>query len=69
MVMEASRAEYLAKYSLKQQLDRRDNSTPGAEPSSSGASMYSLIVLLAILDSSVRLKLLWSFQWEVKVYE
>ncbi|KAL0534341.1 hypothetical protein IC582_028631 [Cucumis melo] len=37
MVMEASRAEYLAKYSLKQQLDRRDNSTSGAEPSSSGA--------------------------------
>ena len=41
MVMEASRAEYLAKYSLKQQLDRRDNSTSGAEPSSSGASMYT----------------------------
>ncbi|XP_038894332.1 OVARIAN TUMOR DOMAIN-containing deubiquitinating enzyme 6 isoform X1 [Benincasa hispida] len=37
MVMEASRAEYLARYSLKHQLDRRDNSTPGAEPSSSGA--------------------------------
>lgn len=38
MVMEASRTEYLAKYSSKQQLDRRDNSsTPGAEPSSSGA--------------------------------
>lgn len=38
MVMEASRAEYLADDSYKQQLGCRESSTSGAEPSSSGAS-------------------------------
>ncbi|KAG6678814.1 hypothetical protein I3843_14G098800 [Carya illinoinensis] len=38
MVMEASRAEYLAVDSYKQQLGRRESSTSSAEPSSSGAS-------------------------------
>ncbi|KAA8549906.1 hypothetical protein F0562_001590 [Nyssa sinensis] len=37
MVMEASRAEYLANDKFKQQLGRRESSTSGAEPSSSGA--------------------------------
>ncbi|CAH9072662.1 unnamed protein product [Cuscuta europaea] len=37
MVMEASRAEYLAKHKLKQQPGHRESSTSGAEPSSSGA--------------------------------
>ncbi|KAJ4845135.1 OVARIAN TUMOR DOMAIN-containing deubiquitinating enzyme 6 [Turnera subulata] len=37
MVMEASRAEYLANDRLKQQLSRKESSTSGAEPSSSGA--------------------------------
>ena len=40
MVMEASRAEYLADDSYKQQLGCRESSTSGAEPSSSGASEY-----------------------------
>ncbi|KAK2980207.1 hypothetical protein RJ640_007297 [Escallonia rubra] len=37
MVMEASRAEYIANEKFKQQLGPRDSSTSGAEPSSSGA--------------------------------
>ncbi|KAK9279971.1 hypothetical protein L1049_013655 [Liquidambar formosana] len=37
MVMEASRAEYLAEDKFKQQLGRRESSTSSAEPSSSGA--------------------------------
>ncbi|XP_072980188.1 OVARIAN TUMOR DOMAIN-containing deubiquitinating enzyme 6 [Typha angustifolia] len=37
MVMEASRAEYLAEEKSKQQLSFRESSTSGAEPSSSGA--------------------------------
>lgn len=37
MVIEASRAEYLAEDKLKQQLGSRESSTSGAEPSSSGA--------------------------------
>ncbi|XP_031259873.1 OVARIAN TUMOR DOMAIN-containing deubiquitinating enzyme 6-like [Pistacia vera] len=37
MVMEVSRAEYLANDKFKQQLARKDSSTSGAEPSSSGA--------------------------------
>ncbi|KAK3012711.1 hypothetical protein RJ639_009693 [Escallonia herrerae] len=37
MVMEASRAEYIANDKFKQQLGPRDSSTSGAEPSSSGA--------------------------------
>ncbi len=40
MVMEASRAEYLADDSYKQQLGHRESSTSSAEPSSSGASEY-----------------------------
>lgn len=40
MVMEASRAEYLADDMNKQQLGCRESSTSGAEPSSSGASEY-----------------------------
>lgn len=45
MVMVASRAEYLADDKFKQQLGHRESSTSaaGAEPSSSGASEYSLI--------------------------
>ncbi|XP_038989220.1 OVARIAN TUMOR DOMAIN-containing deubiquitinating enzyme 6-like isoform X2 [Phoenix dactylifera] len=38
MVMEASRAEYLAEEKMKQQLAFRESSTSGAEPSSSGAT-------------------------------
>lgn len=38
MVMEASRAEYLANDKLIQQLGHKESSTSGAEPSSSGAS-------------------------------
>ncbi|RWR83552.1 hypothetical protein CKAN_01231000 [Cinnamomum micranthum f. kanehirae] len=38
MVMEASRAEYLAGDRFKQQLGFRESSTSGAEPSSSGAT-------------------------------
>ncbi|CAK9184694.1 unnamed protein product [Ilex paraguariensis] len=37
MVMEASRAEYIANDKFKQQLGHRESSTSGAEPSSSGA--------------------------------
>lgn len=37
MVMEVSRAEYLAGDNLKQQLGHKESSTSGAEPSSSGA--------------------------------
>lgn len=40
MVMEASRAEYLADDSFKLQIGRRESSTSKAEPSSSGASEY-----------------------------
>lgn len=40
MVMEVSRAEYLAGGNLKQQLGHKESSTSGAEPSSSGASEY-----------------------------
>lgn len=42
MVMEASRAEYLADDTFKQQIGRIESSTSNAEPSSSGASEYSL---------------------------
>ncbi|KAJ6897193.1 OVARIAN TUMOR DOMAIN-containing deubiquitinating enzyme 6-like isoform X2 [Populus alba x Populus x berolinensis] len=38
MVMEASRAEYLAENNFKPQLGRKESSTAGAEPSSSSAS-------------------------------
>ncbi|KAG1369715.1 OTU domain-containing protein 5-B [Cocos nucifera] len=38
MVMEASRAEYLAEEMMKQQLAFKESSTSGAEPSSSGAT-------------------------------
>ncbi|KAJ6693102.1 OTU DOMAIN-CONTAINING PROTEIN 5-LIKE ISOFORM X1 [Salix purpurea] len=41
MVMEASRAEYIADNMFKPQLGRKESSTSGAEPSSSGASKYS----------------------------
>jgi len=40
MVIEASRAEYLAEDKLKQQLGFRESSTSGAEPSSSGTSKF-----------------------------
>lgn len=45
MVMEASRAEYLAGDKFKQQLGFRESSTSGAEPSSSGASKFFLLRL------------------------
>lgn len=45
MVMEASRAEYLADDAYKQQIGRRESSTSNAEPSSSGASAYSLFFI------------------------
>lgn len=51
MVMEASRAEYLAEDKLKQQLGFRESSTSGAEPSSSGAS--KLILPTDIFPSGV----------------
>ena len=41
MVMEASRAEYLAGNKSKQHVGPRESSTSGAEPSSSGASKLS----------------------------
>ena len=40
MVMEASRAEYLAKDKFKPQVGHKESSTSTAEPSSSGASEY-----------------------------
>lgn len=40
MVMEVSRAEYLADDKFKQQLGHKESSTSGAEPSSSGASKF-----------------------------
>lgn len=40
MVMEASRAEYMANDKFKHQLGRRESSTSEAEPSSSGARKY-----------------------------
>lgn len=49
MVMEASRAEYLADDSYKQQLGRRESSTSSAEPSSSGASKF---IYLSLQDGS-----------------
>lgn len=42
MVMEASRAEYLADDKFKQQLGPRESSTSRAEPSSSAASEWLL---------------------------
>ena len=45
MVMEASRLEY-ADGTFKQQLGRRESSTSSAEPSSSGASEFSVPVFL-----------------------
>lgn len=41
MVMEASRAEYLASDKFKPQVGHKESSTSTAEPSSSGASEYS----------------------------
>jgi hypothetical protein len=49
MVMEASRAEYLADDSYKQQLGHRESSTSSAEPSSSGASKF---IYLSMQDGS-----------------
>lgn len=46
MVMEASRAEYHADDTFKQQLGRRESSTSSAEPSSSGASELSCVFFL-----------------------
>lgn len=43
MVMEVSRAEYLANEKLKRQLAHKESSTSGAEPSSSGASEYIFV--------------------------
>lgn len=51
MVMEASRAEYLANDKSKQQLGFRESSTSGAEPSSSGASKFFLCMLDPVLES------------------
>lgn len=42
MVMEASRAEYVANDKFRQQLGCRESSTSNAEPSSSGASKFEL---------------------------
>lgn len=51
MVMEASRAEYIAEDKFNKQLGRRDSSTSGAE-SSSGASKYiTFYVMMAMLVS------------------
>lgn len=44
MVMEASRAEYLANDKFKHQVALRESSTSGAEPSSSGASEFSFLL-------------------------
>lgn len=40
MVMEASRAEYVANDKFRQQLGCRESSTSSAEPSSSGVSKF-----------------------------
>lgn len=42
MVMEASRAEYIANDKFRQQFGCRESSTSSAEPSSSGASKFEL---------------------------
>lgn len=42
MVVEASRAEYVANDKFRQQLGCRETSTSNAEPSSSGASKFML---------------------------
>lgn len=42
MVIEASRAEYIARDRFRQQLGCQESSTSGAEPSSSGASKFEL---------------------------
>lgn len=46
MVMEASRAEYLANDKYKQQLGHKESSTSGAEPSSSAASKCVILIFL-----------------------
>lgn len=48
MVMEASRAEYLAGDKLKRQLACGDSSTSGAEPSSSGQSEYFMFLVFFV---------------------
>ena len=48
MVIEASRAEYLADDKFKQQPGRQESSTSGAEPSSSGASEFSSLITITI---------------------
>lgn len=50
MVMEASRAEYLADDSFKQKIGYRESSTSNAEPSSSGASEYIFISKTIIIS-------------------
>ena len=58
MVMEASRAEYLAEDKLKQQLGFRESFTSGAEPSSSGTSkLYFRLDFTSEGASSVTKKL------------
>ena len=47
MVMETSRAEYLADDKFKAQRGCRESSTSGAEPSSSGASEYILLYMMS----------------------
>lgn len=50
MVMEASRAEYLSDDKFKQQLGCQESSTSGAEPSSSGASEFPLLLITATIS-------------------
>lgn len=54
MVIEASRAEYIAHDNkVRQQLGRRESSTSGAEPSSSGTSEFDLTFCPSIDARSV----------------
>ncbi|GMY15780.1 OTU domain-containing protein 5-B [Fagus crenata] len=70
MVMEASRAEYLADDSYKQQLGHRESSTSSAEPSSSGASSETKVecgrergVQDSVLSNSMQMVLSMGFSY------
>ncbi|KAF2310657.1 hypothetical protein GH714_016105 [Hevea brasiliensis] len=70
MVMEASRAEYLASDKLKQQLGYKESSTSGAEPSSSGARSSGSETKVreqslqdTVLSSSVQMVLSMGFRY------
>lgn len=53
MVMEVSRAEYVADGTFKQQLSHRESSTSNAEPSSSGASECLALIQVSLFASKI----------------